>query len=128
MEHFLSAADKYEIQQNFRRYIRLKERFDAARGAYVTSRSSKVWVAGIIALLFALASNFFLGVAAGLFGVYFYTMVRSWLQINEAEEGVEELDRWFAGKKLKFEGSILYFNTDEMLENPLDPFDEGCYQ
>jgi hypothetical protein len=63
MEHTLSASDKYEIQQNFRRYIRLKERFDTARGAYVTSRASKVWVAGVVALLFALASNFFLGVA-----------------------------------------------------------------
>jgi len=128
MEQYLSATDKYEIQQNFRRYVRLKERSDAARGAYVTSKSSKVWVAGIIALLFALASNFFLGVAAGLFGVYFYSMVSSWMKINESEEGVEALDRWFSGKKLKFEGAILYFNTDEMLENPVDPFDDACYQ
>lgn len=128
MEHTLSASDKYEIQQNFRRYIRLKERFDTARGAYVTSRASKVWVAGVVALLFALASNFFLGVATGLFAVYFYSMVRSWMHINESEEGVEELDRWFSGKKLKFEGSILYFSNDQLLENPLDPFDEDCYQ
>ncbi len=128
MELNLAAADKYEIQQNFRRYIRLKERYDTARGAYLTAKASRVWIAGIIALLFALASNFFLGVAAGLFGVYFYSMVRSWLQINDAEEGVEELDRWFDTKKLKFEGSILYANSDEMLENPLDPFDDDCYQ
>jgi hypothetical protein len=50
------------------------------------------------------------------------------MQINESEEGVEELDRWFSGKKLKFEGSILYFSNDQLLENPLDPFDEDCYQ
>lgn len=128
MEQNLAASDKYEIQQNFRRYVRLKERYDTARGAYVTAKASKVWIAGIIALLFALASNFFLGVAAGLFSVYFYSMVGSWLQINQTEEGVEELDRWFTGKKLKFEGRILYFGTDQMLESPLDPFDDDCYQ
>lgn len=128
MGHNLSTADKFEIQQNFRRYVRLKERFDAAREGYLNAKSSRLWMAAVVALLFALASNFFMGVAAGLFGVYFYEMIRNWMQISENEEGLEQLDRWFATKKLKFEGRILYASKDEMLENPIDPFDDDCYR
>lgn len=128
MGHTLPTADKFEIQQNFRRYVRLKERFDSAREGYLNAKGSKLWMVAIVALLFALASNFFLGVAAGLFGVYFYEMIRNWMQISENEEGLEQLDRWFATKKLKFEGRILYASKDEMLENPIDPFDDDCYR
>ncbi|MGB0468242.1 MAG: hypothetical protein ACPGF7_12035 [Pontibacterium sp.] len=128
MEQNLSTADKSDIQQNFRRYIRLKERYDTARGAYVTTKASKIWIAGALALLFAVTSNFFLGVAAGMFGVYLYSLLRSGLKVSASTDGVEQLDRWFASKKLKFEGRILYFSSDEMLENPLDPFDDACYR
>lgn len=127
MQQLLSAEDKFDIQQNFRRYMRLKDSHDSAREAYKTAKANRIWIAGIVLLLFALASDFFLGAAAGLFGVYFYNVITSWLDLNSSDESLEDLDRWFHGKALKFEGRILYFRQDEMLENPLDPFNEACY-
>lgn len=127
MTHVLPETDKFEVQQNYRRYIRLKERQAEAGSAYKIQRASKVWIVGVIALVFAAASDFFLGVAAGLFGVYFYSIMRSWFQVSEAAEGVEQLDRWFGSKQLKFEGTILYHRDDQLLETPLDPFDDACF-
>ena len=128
MQRQLSTEDKFDIQQNFRRYMRLKDSQDTAREGFKTAKSNRVWIAGIILLLFALASDFFLGAAAGLFGVYFYNVAINWLDLNSSDDSLEELDRWFKSKALKFEGRILYFYADEMLENPLDPFNEECYR
>jgi len=127
MDRYLSLADKFDIQQNYRRYIRLVERHDGAMAQYKDARASRIWVAGIIAMLFALSSNFFLGAAAGLFGVYFYGVVRSWMRTSEFNEGLEQLDRWFSNKGLRFEGRVMYSRKDETLEQPLDPFDDACY-
>lgn len=127
MSQLLSAEDKFDIQQNFRRYMRLKDSHELANEAYKAAKANRIWIAGIILLLFALASDFFLGAAAGLFGVYFYNVIISWLDANSSDESLEELDRWFSTKSLKFEGRILYFRQDELLENPLDPFNEACF-
>lgn len=127
MSQLLSAEDKFDIQQNFRRYMRLKDSHELANDTYKTAKANRIWIAGIILLLFALSSEFFLGAAAGIFGVYFYNLVMSWLDVNSSDESIEELDRWFATKRLKFEGRILYFNNDELLENPLDPFNEASF-
>ncbi|MCV6589396.1 MAG: hypothetical protein OIF57_10255 [Marinobacterium sp.] len=128
MERYLSLADKFDIQQNYRRYVRLAERHDGAMASYNDARASRVWVVGIIALLFALSSKFFMGAAAGMFGVYFYSVVRSWMRTSEVNENMEQLDRWFSTKGLRFEGRIMYSQKDELLEQPLDPFDDACYR
>lgn len=127
MSRLLSTEDKFDIQQNFRRYMRLKDSHDIATDLYKNAKANRIWIAGIVLLVFALASDFFLGAAAGLFGVYFYNVISSWLEANSSDESLEELDRWFSAKSLKFEGRILYFQQDELLENPLDPFNEACY-
>lgn len=127
MSQLLSAEDKFDIQQNFRRYMRLKESHESSMDAFKNAKANRIWIVGLILLVFALASDFFLGAAAGLFGVYFYNVIMSWLDANSSDESLEELDRWFLSKSLKFEGRILYFSADELLENPLDPFSEACY-
>ncbi len=127
MSQLLSAEDKFDIQQNFRRYMRLKDSHESATDAYKTAKANRIWILGIVLMLFALASDFFLGAAAGLFGVYFYNIITSWLDASSTDERLEELDRWFATKQLKFEGRILYFKQDDLLENPLDPFSDACY-
>ncbi len=128
MEQHLAAGDKFDIQQNFRRYMRLKERHDAIQESHKHARASKVWIAGIVTLVFAMGSDFFLGAAAGLFGVYFYNVISSWSKASDTEEELDTLNRWFATKGLKFEGRIIYRSTDALLENPLDPFDDTCFQ
>jgi hypothetical protein len=127
MAKLLSAEDKFDIQQNFRRYMRLKDSHEASMDSFKNAKANRIWIAGLVLLVFALASDFFLGAAAGLFGVYFYNVVTSWLDANASDESLEELDRWFHSKALKFEGRVLYFSQDELLENPLDPFNEACY-
>ena len=99
MSQLLSAEDKFDIQQNFRRYMRLKDSHELANDTYKTAKANRIWIAGIILLLFALSSEFFLGAAAGLFGVYFYNLIISWLDVNSSDESIEELDRWFATKQ-----------------------------
>jgi len=127
MSQLLSTEDKFDIQQNFRRYMRLKDSHESSTHSYKNAKANRIWIAGIVLMLFAFASEFFLGAAAGLFGVYFYNVVTSWLDANSSDESLEELDRWFSTKRLKFEGRILYFKGDDLLENPLDPFNESCY-
>lgn len=127
MEAKLNTADKFDIQQNYRRYLRLKDQHTAAQDAHNYARAEKIWIAGVITLPFAVASTFFLGVSAGLFGVYFYSLLKTKLRINEAAEGLEQLDRWFSKKRLSFEGKVMYALNDRLLENPIDPFDDQFY-
>ncbi|MDF2182750.1 hypothetical protein [Neptuniibacter sp. CAU 1671] len=127
MASLLAAEDKFDIQQNYRRYLRVKEAQEGAREVYNSAKASRTWVVGLILLLFALASDFFLGAAAGLFGVYFYGVVTGWLKLNSIEESLEELDHWFSSKNLRFEGRVLYRKQDQLLENPVDPFSEDSY-
>ncbi|NVK41975.1 MAG: hypothetical protein HWE39_12090 [Oceanospirillaceae bacterium] len=127
MDKMLSSHDKFDLQQNYRRYLKFRDQMEDAMRDMQTAKASRVWVAGVVALLFALASDFFLGAAAALFGMYFYRLMVARMQSGKAEEGCEDTDRWFAAKGLKFEGRILYFRDDKMLENPLDPFDDAIY-
>ncbi|SEF70404.1 hypothetical protein [Marinobacterium lutimaris] len=128
MDRTLGVSDKFELQQNYRRFLKYQEQFTLANDALKDARASRVWIAGLIMLLFALASDFFLGASAALFGLYFYRIALAWYQSSQAEEGREQMERWFAGKGLKFQGRILYFREDDMLENPIDPFDDALYQ
>lgn len=128
MEPYFDASDKFDLQQNYRRYLKLHDQCQLANEVLKDARASRVWVAGIVLLVFALASEFFLGAAAGLFGLYFYRILVAWYRVSQAEEGLEETARWFAGKGLKFEGRILYARRDDLLEQPLDPFDDSLYR
>jgi hypothetical protein len=128
MDRKLSSEDKFNLQQNFRRYLKLQDQYEIANEMAKEARASRVWLAGVLALLFALASDFFLGASAALCGLYFYRIVMASMKVGAAEEGQEDTQRWFAGKGLKFEGRILYFRDDQMMETPLDPFNDSLYQ
>ena len=127
MERTISAQDKFDVQQNYRRYLKYQDQYETAFDRLKASKASRVWLAALIALLFSFASEFFLGAAAALFGLYFYRIATSWYDSFQIDEGREEVLRWFSGKGLKFEGRILYFRDDQMLESPLDPFAEEIY-
>ncbi len=127
MDAFFDSSDKFDLQQNYRRYLKFYDQCLAANEILKDARGSRVWVAGVVLMVFALASEFFLGAAAGLFGLYFYRILSAWYRVSQAEEGKETAERWFATKGMKFEGRILYRRTDDQLENPLDPFDEALY-
>ncbi|WP_028470794.1 hypothetical protein [Neptunomonas japonica] len=128
MDRKLSSEDKFNLQQNFRRYLKFQDQYEIANETAKEARASRVWVAGVLALFFALASDFFLGASAALFGLYFYRIMMASMKVGAAEEGRGDTDRWFAGKGLKFEGRILYFRDDQMMETPLDPFNDSLYQ
>ncbi|SIS59241.1 hypothetical protein [Neptunomonas antarctica] len=128
MDRKLSSEDKFNLQQNFRRYLKYQDQYEVANEISKQVRASRVWLAGVITLLFALASDFFLGASAALFGLYFYRILMASMKVGAAEEGRESTDRWFASKGLKFEGRILYFRDDQMLETPLDPFNDNLYR
>lgn len=128
MDRKLSFEDKFNLQQNFRRYLKFQDQYEIANDAAKEARASRVWVAGVIALLFALASDFFLGASTALFGLYFYRIFIASMKVSTAEEGKEDTERWFASKGLKFEGRILYSRDDQMMETPLDPFNDSLYK
>ena len=128
MERQLDSSLKFDLQHNYRRYLRYVEQFSLDNAKLKAARSSRVWIAGLVSLLFALASDFFLGASAAFFGLYFYRSLAAWMAMNNAEEGREQSERWFASKGLKFEGKVLFFRDDEKLEQPLDPFDEALYR
>ena len=72
MDRYLSASDKFDLQQNYRRFLKYQEQFTLSNDALKEARASRVWIAALVMLLFALASDFFLGASAALFGLYFY--------------------------------------------------------
>jgi hypothetical protein len=76
MDRKLLLEDKFNLQQNFRRYLKFQDQYEAANETAKVARASRVWVAGVVALLFALASDFFMGASAALFGLYFYRIIR----------------------------------------------------
>lgn len=61
MDRKLSSADKFNLQQNFRRFLKFQDQYEEANTLAKQARASRVWVAGVVALLFALASDFFFG-------------------------------------------------------------------
>ena len=128
MQRTLNASIKFDLQQNYRRYLRFLDQYGADSDQLKLARASKVWVAALIMLLFALASDFFLGASAALFGLYFYRVAVAYVEVTKAQEGREQSERWFASQGLKFEGRVLYFKDDLKLDNPLDPFSDSLYQ
>ena len=128
MQRTLNASIKFDLQQNYRRYLRFLDQYGADSDKLKLARASKVWVAALIMLLFALASDFFLGASAALFGLYFYRIGVAYIEVTKVQEGREQSERWFASQGLKFEGRVLYFKDDLKLDNPLDPFSDSLYQ
>ena len=124
----IDSAIKFDLQQNYRRYLNFLDQYGAENDALKNARSSMVWIVALVLLIFALASDFFLGASAALFGIFFYRVVMAWLEVRKAEEGREQAERWFSTKGFKFEGRVLFFKEDEMLEEPVDPFDERIYK
>ena len=127
MERHIDSSLKFDLQQNYRRYLRYVEQHATENDQLKVARSSRVWVAALITLVFALTSDFFLGASAALFSLYFYRILMAKLAVSNMLEGQEESERWFANKGLKFEGKILFFHDDEKLDQPLDPFDDALY-
>jgi len=127
MEGFLSNNDKFDVQQNFRRFLKYQDQYEVALEQQKVAKASRLWIAGVVSMLFAPSSDFFIGAAAALFAVYFYRVVSAKLGLNRAEEGRESSERWFGSKGLKFEGRVLYRRDDQLLENPLDPFDDALF-
>ncbi|WP_417222535.1 hypothetical protein [Amphritea sp.] len=127
MDRTIPEQDKFELQQNYRRYLKYQDQYDDAFNALKQSRASRVWIAGVVTLLFGLGSEFFFGVAAGLFGLYFYRIGSAWYKSFQIDEGREEVVRWFSSKGLTFEGRILYFRDDVVLAQPVDPFADESY-
>ncbi|MET3999604.1 hypothetical protein [Marinobacterium sp. MBR-109] len=128
MEPYLNASDKFDLQQNYRRYLKFHDQCQLLNEILKDARASRVWVAGVVLMVFALGSEFFLGAAAGLFGLYFYRILSAWYRLSQVEENVEGIERWFASKGLKFESRVLYQRNDDQLEQPLDPFNEELYR
>ena len=128
MQRTLNASIKFDLQQNYRRYLRFLDQYGADSDKLKLARASKVWVAALIMLLFALASDFFLGASAALFGLYFYRIGVAYIEVTKVQEGREQSERWFASQGLKFEGRVLYFKDDLKLDNPLDPFSDSLYR
>jgi len=128
MEPNLNASDKFDLQQNYRRYLKFHDQCQLLNEILKDARASGVWVAGVVMMVFALGSEFFLGAAAGLFGLYFYRILSAWYRLSQVEENVEGIERWFASKGLKFESRVLYMRSDDQLEQPLDPFNEELYR
>ena len=124
----IDSGIKFDLQQNYRRYLNFLDQYGVENDALKNARSSKVWIVALVLLIFALASDFFLGASAALFGIFFYRVVMAWLEVRKAEEGREQSERWFSTKGFKFEGRVLFFKEDEMLEEPIDPFDERIYK
>jgi len=127
MQRTLNASIKFDLQQNYRRYLRFLDQYGADTDQLKMARASKVWVAALVMLLFALASDFFLGASAALFGLYFYRVAVAYIEVTKVQEGREQSQRWFASQGLKFEGRVLYFKDDDKLDNPLDPFDDALF-
>lgn len=128
MSKKLNAGTKFDLQQNYRRYMRYLDQYGIENDQLKLARASKIWIVALVSLVFALASDFFLGASAALFGLYFYRIVVAYIEVTKAQEGREQSDRWFSSQGLKFEGRVLYFKDDHKLENPLDPFNDSLYR
>ncbi|MBN3561631.1 hypothetical protein [Aliamphritea spongicola] len=127
MEPSIAAQDKYDVQQNFRRFVKFDDNYRDHFERLKEAKASRVWIAGVIALLFAFASEFYLGAAAALLVLYFYRVGTAWQASFKADESREEVIRWFHSKGFKLEGQILYRSEDTALENPIDPFNDVNY-
>ena len=128
MENHLAANLKSDYQQNYRRF---EEHYDSGREANEAlkrAKASRLWVIGVVVLLLSMSSDFFLGAAAALFGVYFYQIIIAYMAKAQAEDAMEEIERWFSQKGLMLQDKTPFFKGDDQLENPLDLFEDRVYQ
>ena len=79
-------------------------------------------------MLFSMHSEFYLGVGAGLIGAYFYQIVSAYMKRAQAEDIVEEVERWFNSKGVILQGKTAFLKDDDQLENPVDLFQDRIYQ
>ncbi len=128
MESYLAASLKSEYQQQYRSFEEHYDQGCQANEALKRAKASRIWIIGVLALLFSMSSDFFLGTAAALFGVYFYQVVTAYMQKAQAEDTMEEIERWFSQKGLMLQDKTPFFKADDQLENPLNLFEERVYQ
>ncbi|WP_421864626.1 hypothetical protein [Motiliproteus sp.] len=128
MQSHLAANLKSDFQQHYRRF---EEHYDKGHSANLElkqAKSSRVWMIAVLALLFSMSSDFFLGAAAAMFGVYFYRIVSAYMQRAQSEDAMEEIERWFSAKGLMLQDKTPFFKGDDQLENPLNLFEDRVYQ
>ncbi len=128
MDSYLAVSLKSDYQQHYRRFEEHYDQGYQANQALNRAKASRIWIVALLALLFSMSSDFFLGAAAAMFGVYFYQIVIAYMQKAQAEDTMEEIERWFNQKGLMLQDKTPFFKVDDQLENPLNLFDDGVYQ
>ncbi len=128
MEKFLAAGDKYDIQQKYRRFQRYYSQGLQAQGNLKRAKASRIWILGVIALFFAMHSDFFMGIAFGVMSVYVYQILNAAVEKAQVDDELEDLERGFKKKGLKLEDATAFFHNDDKLEKPLNLMDDAVYQ
>ncbi len=128
MNMHLSADQKREYQHNYRRFEDHYSKGEIANQALKQTRDSRIWVMGLFSLFFSMHSEFFLGAAAAFFGAYFYQIISAYIKKAQAEDALEEVERWFNSRGLVFRDKTPFFKEDDQLENPVDLFQDRAYQ
>ena len=128
MTQYLSATLKRDLQQNYRRFQDHCVDLEAANKRLNHAKAGKLWIVGVIALLFSMHSEFFLGVASALLAGHFYLILAAFMSKIKAEEAVEEVERWFSTTGVVFQDVTPFFKDDETLENPINLFQDSTYQ
>jgi len=128
MPDYLSSELKREIQSRYRQYENHHGAAQDANEALKRAKASRIWLVGVAVGLFSFQSQFFLGAAFALFGVYFYQIIIAQVAKAQAEDAMEELARWFSGKGLMFHDKTPFFRDDDQLENPLDLYQDAVYR
>lgn len=128
MDNYLSTGDKYDFQQNYRRYENSFVEGVAARDSLKEAKASRIWVIGVLVMFFSMTSDFFLGAAAAILGLYFYNVIRAQVKKSKLDESKEEVERWFNQKNVVFHDKTPFFKSDEQLQNPLDLYKDESYR
>lgn len=127
MEHKITTDLKFELQQQVRRAQKCLEQLHDAQAQLNQAKANKMWIVGVISMLFAMQSDFFLGISATLLTLYFYQWIRAAMAMSNINESLAACHRWFSRKGYKMEGRVLYRDNDGRLDSPIDPFDENSY-
>ncbi len=128
MNYHLSADNKMEFQQRYRRFKEYFSQSEKSQAALVQAKSSRIWIIGVIALFCAFESEFFLGMAAAFIGTYCYQVLAAYIKKSQSDERVEELTRWFKSKGIMLQDATAFFRDDDQLSTPIDLFDDAIYQ
>lgn len=128
MEKYLPADEKSAFQQKYHRFCELFSQGESAHDALKRARASKIWLVGVVLMFFAMRSEFFLGAAAALFAVYFYQILHAYVQKAQAEDAMEDVERWFGHKGLALQDKTPFFKGDEQRAHPVDLFSDAVYR